>query len=58
MGLAILFITVFVLLISYRIYAVRKVNQTVQPSWSRSTPARRKMDGVNFMPSPPGVIAG
>ncbi len=58
MGLAILVITVLVLLFSYRFYATRKVNRYVEPTWSRSTPARRYMDNVNFLPSQAGVLAG
>jgi carbon starvation protein len=58
MGIAILIFSVLLLLVSYRYYATRRVNQTVKPEWSRSTPARRKMDGVNFIPSPPGILAG
>ena len=58
MGVVILFLSVLVLLISYRYYADRKVIRIVKPDWSRSTPARRRMDGVNFFPSPPGLLAG
>jgi len=58
MGLTILVITILVLLLAYRYYTVRKVNQTVEPDWSRSTPARRYMDGVDFMPTPTGILAG
>lgn len=58
MGPAILFISVLVLLFGYRYYATPRVKQTVLPEWSRSTPARRKMDGVNFFPSPQGMLAG
>lgn len=58
MALAILFVTVLILLTCYRYYITRRVAQTVEPQWSRSTPARRKMDGIRFFPSPPGVLAG
>jgi carbon starvation protein len=58
MGFSILSVTVLVLLISYRNYLTRQENQTVELSWSRSSPARRKMDGVEFIPSPSGVITG
>lgn len=58
MGLTILVITILVLLLAYRYYTVRKINQNVEPSWSRSTPSRRYMDGVDFMPTPTGILAG
>lgn len=58
MGFGILFVSVLILLIGYKYYATRKVNHTLKPDWSRSTPARRKMDGENFFPSPPGLLAG
>jgi carbon starvation protein len=58
MGLALLVITILVLLLSYRYYAAPKVNQNIEPSWSRSTPARRYMDNVNYLPTPAGVLAG
>ncbi len=58
MGPAILILTVLVLLFSYRYYVSRKVSQNVKPSWSRSTPARRYMDGVNFLPTPTGMLTG
>jgi carbon starvation protein len=58
MGLTILVITILVLILAYRYYAVRRVNQTVEPDWSRSTPARRYMDGVDFVPTPTGILAG
>jgi carbon starvation protein len=58
MGLIILVITVLILLIVYRYYATRKVTQNVKPSWSRSTPARRYMDGENFFPTPTGILTG
>lgn len=58
MGLTLLIITILVLLISYRYYAASKVNQYVGPRLSRSTPARRYMDNVNYLPTPAGVLAG
>ena len=58
MGLLILVITIISLLLSYRYYASRKVKRVVQPSWSRSTPARRYMDGVENVPSSSSVLAG
>jgi carbon starvation protein len=58
MGLLILVITIIALYLSYRYYASRKVEREVNPSWSRSAPARRYMDGIDYVPSPPGVLAG
>ena len=58
MGLTLLIITILVLLLSYRYYAASKVNQYVGPRLSRSTPARRYMDNVNYLPTPAGVLAG
>jgi len=58
MGLIILVITILTLLLSYRYYVTRKVNREVEPSWSRSTPARRYMDGDDYLPSPKGLLAG
>ena len=58
MGLTILVITILVLILAYRYYALHRVNQTVEPDWSRSTPARRYMDGVDFVPTPTGILAG
>lgn len=58
MGLTILVITILVLLLAYRYYTVRKVNQNVEPSWSRSTPSRRYMDSVESIPTPTGILAG
>lgn len=58
MGLIILVITFLSLLLSYRYYVTRKVNQEVRPSWSNSTPARRYMDGEDYIPTPKGVLAG
>jgi len=58
MSLAILGITVITLIISYRYYAIRKVNREVEPSWSRSTPSRRYMDGEDYLPTPKYMLAG
>lgn len=58
MGLIILVITILTLILSYRYHVTRKVNQEVEPSWSRSTPSRRYMDGEDYLPSPKGVLAG
>ncbi|MCJ7537396.1 MAG: carbon starvation CstA family protein [Anaerolineales bacterium] len=58
MGLAVLFITFLILLLSYRLYVSPKVNQNINPSWKRSTPARRYMDGINFFPTRINVLTG
>ena len=58
MGLAILIFTFLILLLSYRLYISPKISQNINPSWNRSTPARRQMDGVDFFPSRSSVLAG
>jgi carbon starvation protein len=58
MSLAILGITIITLIISYRYYAIRKVNREVEPSWSRSTPSRRYMDGKDYLPTSKYMLAG
>jgi carbon starvation protein len=58
MGLTILVITILVLLFAYRYYTKRKVNQNIEPDWSRSTPARRYMDSVDFIPTQTAIMAG
>lgn len=58
MGLIILAITLLILVICYRAYSFYKINREIEPSWSRSTPSRRYMDGVDFIPSHPAVLVG
>lgn len=58
MGLIILSFVILSLFLSYRYYASRKVEREIKPGWSRSTPARRYMDGAEFIPSPSGILAG
>jgi carbon starvation protein len=58
MGLILFLLTIATLLVAYRFYAVRKSRLEVEPSQSRSTPARRYMDGIDFLPTPRGVLTG
>ncbi len=58
MGIIILFITLLILLVSYRLYVSRQVNENIHPTWKASTPARRFMDGINFFPTNPGILTG
>lgn len=58
MGLALLLIVLVVLLLSYRLYVSPKVRQNISPLWERSTPARRKMDSVDYFPTSSSVLTG
>jgi carbon starvation protein len=58
MSLIILSIVVIVLVIGYRYYSLQKANREVEPSWSRSTPSRRYLDGEDFIPTHPSVLVG
>lgn len=58
MGLAILISIILVLLLSYKLYISPKIRQNINPSWNRSTPARRQMDGIDFFPTRSSVLAG
>lgn len=58
MGILTLLITIVILLLAFRYYAAGKITQVVNPNMSRSTPARRNMDGVEFIPTPKSILAG
>lgn len=58
MGLIIIIITVTSLLLAYRYYSIPKSKTEVEPSWSRSTPARRYLDSIDFIPTPKGILTG
>jgi carbon starvation protein len=58
MSLLLLSLVIASLILSYRYYASRKVEQEIEPGWSRSTPARRYSDGEEFMPSSSSILAG
>lgn len=58
MGLFLFFIIFLTLLIAYRFYALRKSRMEVEPNASRSTPARRYMDGIEFIPSQRSILTG
>lgn len=58
MGLAVLLIIGLLLFASYRLYVSPIIEQNINPSLSRSTPARRMMDGVSYFPVQMDVLAG
>ncbi|HLE51195.1 MAG TPA: carbon starvation CstA family protein [Anaerolineales bacterium] len=58
MAALILIVTIVGLLAGYRFYAYRQADQIIQPNLKRSAPARRYMDGVDFIPTHPGILLG
>lgn len=58
MLLAVLLLSGLVLILGYAFYARRLANEATRPERRRPTPARRRMDGKEFMPAPAGVLFG
>jgi carbon starvation protein len=58
MGFVVLLIVGLVLYGSYRLYVSPLIEENINPSRMRSTPARRQMDGVRFFPARASVLTG
>ena len=58
MGIAVLSALIIILLLGYRFYVSPQIQHYINPSWQKSTPSRRFMDGVSFFPVRPEVLTG
>ena len=58
MAVLILIVTIVGLVAGYRFYASRQAAHIILPNLKRSAPARRYMDGVDFIPTHPSILLG